>query len=186
MKESPAHLSLGHIAGLCIAFAGVLGLIARQTHHRDLPPISGATDVAIPTATQAVAAQEHRGPAQVIADCQPHLRAPPLSVPNIEVTDRFNMAAVRLTVRFFVNSDGFVTRAFVTGFTVTTAADQEAELDFVQHLTFTVPQTAECRSRELEMIGNFTESRESGGAWATVFDVSPRYSSEGGRIVQKR
>jgi hypothetical protein len=89
----------------------------------------------------------------------------------------------RLKVRFWVNGDGFVTRAFVAGFTVATSADQEAELDFVQHLTFTVPGTQECRTRPLEMIANFSESRESGGEWATVLEVHPLYAFEGDQVV---
>jgi hypothetical protein len=63
------------------------------------------------------------------------------------------------------------------------AADQEAELDFVQHLTFTVPGTQECQTRPLEMIGNFSESRESGGEWATVLEVHPLYAFEGDQVA---
>lgn len=38
-----------------------------------------------------------------------------------------------------------------------------------------VPNTGECRVPQMEMIGNFLESRDSGGGWTTVFEV-PRYS----------
>jgi hypothetical protein len=82
----------------------------------------------------------------------------------------------------FVNSDGFVARAFATGFTVATPADQEMELDFVQHLTFAVPNAEECRGKQMEMIGVFTESRNSGNEWATVFEVQPPYPLERERV----
>lgn len=36
------------------------------------------------------------------------------------------------------------------------------------------------------MIGNFLESRDSGGEWATVFEVHPRYSLDGNEVVQYR
>jgi hypothetical protein len=52
---------------------------------------------------------------QILAACQPHLGTNTGSVPNIDVSEMPNPAAVRLNVRFWVNGDGFVTQAFVTG-----------------------------------------------------------------------
>jgi hypothetical protein len=57
-------------------------------------------------------------------------------------------------------------------------------LDFVQHLTFSVPDSEECRTRPLEMIANFSESRQSADEWATVMEVHPVYSVDGDRVVQ--
>jgi hypothetical protein len=187
MSESPTRPSVLRLALYAIVVAVTFGLLARYVHHRHSPGVSLQEEPpsAVPAteALHAASVPSPRGRAEILAGCQPHLREGSTIVPNIEVTDRYNMAAVKLKVRFWVNGDGFVTRAFVAGFTVATAADQEAELDFVQHLTFTVPGTQECRARPLEMIGNFSESRESGGDWATVLEVHPLYAFEGDKVA---
>jgi len=89
-----------------------------------------------------------------------------------------------LKVRFWVNGDGFVTQAFVTGSNVYTRADQEAALDYIKLLSFVVPNTVECHARKMEVIGNFLESRGSNGEWETVLDLYPRYSFDGANVVQ--
>jgi hypothetical protein len=124
------------------------------------------------------------GESQILAACQPHLGPNTVSVPNIDVGEKPNPAAVRLKVRFWVNGEGFVTQAFVAGANVYTAADQEAALDYIKVLTFLVPNTPECRARKMEVIGNFLESRGSNGEWETVLDLYPRYSFDGTRVVQ--
>jgi hypothetical protein len=187
MSEYAPRSSVLRLALYGIGIAVIVGLLARYVQHRHSTSISLQTEppsaVPAPDASRPVPAPSHPGRAQILAGCQPHLSEGSTVVPNIAVTDRYNMAAVRLKVRFWVNGDGFVTRAFVDGFTVATAGDQEAELDFVQHLTFTVPGTEECQTRSLEMIGIFSESRESGGEWATVLDVHPLYAFEGDQVV---
>lgn len=52
--------------------------------------------------------------------CHPQLSLISTSVPNIDVSNGRNPAAVRLKVRFWVNGDGFVTHVFVTGANVVT------------------------------------------------------------------
>jgi hypothetical protein len=185
VSESATRPSVLRRALYAIGIAVTVGLLVRYVHHRHSPGVSLQTEPpsAVPAPEAPRPAPARRGPAEILAGCQPHLREGSTVVPNIEVTDKYNMAAIKLTVRFWVNGDGFVTRAFVVGFTVATAADQEAELDFVQHLTFTVPGTQECQTRPLEMIGNFSESRESGGEWATVLEVHPLYAFAGEKAV---
>jgi hypothetical protein len=187
MNESETRPSVMRLALYVIGIAVAVGLLARYVHHRHSPGVSLQKEppsaVPAPEAPRPALVPGHRGTAQILAGCQPQLREGSTVVPNIEVTEKYNMAAVKLKVRFWVNGDGFVTRAFVAGFTVATAADQEAELDYVQHLTFTVSGTEECRTRPLEMIGNFSESRESGGEWATVLEVHPLYAFEGDKVV---
>lgn len=187
MNESGTQPSALRLALYAIGLAVGIGLLVRYVHHRHSPGVSLLKEppsaAPVPEAPRPVPAPANRGRAQILAGCQPQLREGSTVVPNIEVTDRYVMAAIKLKVRFWVNGDGFVTRAFVTGFTVATSADQEAELDFVQHLTFTVPDTPECRTRPLEMIANFSESRESGGEWATVLEVHPLYAFEGDQVV---
>jgi hypothetical protein len=187
MSEDETRPSVLRLALYAIGIAVILGLLARYVQHRHATGVSLQKEppsaVPAPETPRTAPAPGHRGRAEILAGCQPHLSEGSTVVPNIEVTDKYNMAAIRLKVRFWVNGDGFVTRAFVDGFTVASAGDQEAELDFVQHLTFTVPGTEECRTRPLEMIGIFSESRESGGEWATVLDVHPLYAFEGDQVV---
>jgi hypothetical protein len=131
-------------------------------------------------------AGQRTGESQILAACQPHLGPNTASVPNIDVGERPNPAAVRLKVRFWVNGEGFVTQAFVSGANSYSAADQETALDYIKVLTFLVPNTPECRARKMEVIGNFLESRGSNGGWETVLDMYPRYSLDGTRVVQSR
>jgi len=187
MSESASHPSILRLTLYAIGIAVIVGLFARYVHHRHSPDVSlqneAPSAVSAPEAPRPAPALAPRGRAEILAGCEPHLREGSTVVPKIEVTDKYVMAAIQLKVRFWVNGDGFVTRAFVTGFTVATAADQEAELDFVQHLTFTVPGIQECQTRPLEMIANFSESRESGGEWATVLEVHPLYAFEGDKVA---
>ena len=187
MNESAPRSSVWRLALYAIGIAIAVGLLVRYVHHRHSPGDSAQVEptsaVSASEAPRPAPAPGHRGTAEILADCRPQLREGSTVVPNIETTDKYNMAAIKLKVRFWVNGNGFVTNAFVAGFTVATSADQEAELDFVQHLTFTVPDTQECRTRRLEMIGNFSESRESGGEWATVFEVHPLYAFEGDKVA---
>jgi len=191
MNERWMRHPLSRLALFGIACIAVIALLLRWMHHRHPAdaspaddPVSAATSSS-PAPTQEAAAQ-HANVNQILAACHPHLSLTPESVPNIDVSDKPNSAAVQLKVRFWVDGNGFVTHEFVTGADVVTPADQEMELDYVRHLTFMVPNTAECRARQMEMIGNFYESRDSGNAWSTVFVVHPRYSLEDGRVVQNR
>jgi hypothetical protein len=187
MSEFGTRPSVLRLALYAIAIAVAVGLVVRYVHHRHSPEVSLQKEppraVETPEALRPASTMHRLGPREILAGCEPHLSQGSTLVPNIEVTDRYNMAAVKLKVRFLVNGNGFVTRAFVDGFTVATAADQEAELDFVQHLTFTVPGTAECQTHPLQMIGIFSESRESGGEWATVFEVHALYALNGDQVV---
>ncbi len=170
----------------CLA---IIALLLRWIHHPHPPdaplgddPVS-ASAASTPAPPQ-LSAPQHVNTMRTLADCQPHLDSVHESVPNMDMSSYFNPAAVQLKVRFWVNGNGFVTQEFVTGANVVTPADQETELDYVRHLTFQVPDTEGCRSRKLEMIGNFYESRESGNEWSTVFEIRPRYALEDGRAVQ--
>jgi hypothetical protein len=179
---------------VCIGLLAIAGLLTRWIHHRHQPPEAATLSASsTPSEAEAVAqaavspqagAPPHLSTNRILADCQPHLGDVSISVPNIDVSDRPNPAAVQMKVRFWVNGDGFVTQVFVTGANVVVPADQETALDYVRHLTFEVPNTEECRTQRIEMIGSFLESKDSSGEWATVFEVHPRYSLDGSRVVQ--
>jgi hypothetical protein len=184
------------IVRICVYAVTLVATIAILVHfsrHKNPPPPAApaATDnIAAPPSTSVDqppgAARPHASENQILAACQPHLSTNTTSVPNIDVSEMPNPAAVRLKVRFWVNGDGFVTLAFITGAHVYTPADQEAALDYIKILTFLVPNTPECHSRKMEVIGNFLESRSSNGEWETVLELYPRYFFEGTRVVQSR
>jgi hypothetical protein len=124
---------------------------------------------------------------QILASCHPHLNTSPESVPNIEVSGtRYNPAGMQLKIRFWVNGNGFVTQAFNMGASVYSLQQMEDALHYVKLLTFEVPNTPECRVRQVELIGNFTEARGPSGDWITLFEMHPRYSFDGTRVVQNR
>jgi hypothetical protein len=173
--------------GMLILFA--VGM--RWFNHRDAPePNAEKAPLAAPPASATpnlkAAGRAPAGMLEILANCHPHLREVSTIVPNITVDERYNIAGVQLKVRFWVNAYGFVTRAFTTGASVVSLADQDAELDYLKILTFDVPNTDDCRTKEIEMFGTFAETREPGGEWATVLDIHPRYAMQGDRVVESR
>jgi hypothetical protein len=173
-----------------VALVATIAILVHFSRHRNPPPPAATDNIAATPSTSvdqpSGAARPHTSENQILAACQPHLSPNTTSVPNIDVSEMPNPAAVRLKVRFWVNGDGFVTLAFITGANVYTTADQEAALDYIKILTFLVPNPPECHSRKMEVIGNFLESRSSNGEWETVLDLYPRYFFDGTRVVQSR
>jgi hypothetical protein len=49
-----------------------------------------------------------------------------------------------------------------------------------------VPKTAECRIREMELIGDYFEMRNAAGQWATYVRLYPRLSFDTDGIVRSR
>jgi hypothetical protein len=171
-----------------LGLVALVAMLAYLNHHGNPPggsaDKSGAADSA---STEAAPPKAEVSPptseTQILAECHPHLSPNTTSVPNIDVSERRNPAGVRLKVRFWVNGDGFVTQAFSTGASVYTAWEQEDALHYIKGLTFSVLNTADCRARRMELIGNFFETRGSAGDWATAVELHPLYSLEGTRVV---
>ena len=117
---------------VCIGLLAIAGLLTRWIHHRHQPPEATTLSASsTPSEAEAVAqaavspqagAPPHLSTNRILADCQPHLGDVSISVPNIDVSDRPNPAAVQMKVRFWVNGDGFVTQVFVTGANVVVPA----------------------------------------------------------------
>jgi hypothetical protein len=124
----------------------------------------------------------HVNSLEILARCQPELKLIP-SAPTFEVDENYNRTAVQLKVRFVVDKNGFVINAYETGASVVTAADKEAALDYVRHLTFETPAAEECQTIKMQMVGNFHMAKDSGGDWMTVFDVHPVYSFNGSQVI---
>jgi hypothetical protein len=142
------------------------------------------------TAAAALPADRHAAPhtseQMILAACHPDLSPNTASVPRFDVSRFPRPSAVSLKVRFWVNSDGFVTKAFMAGGSINDAQDQEEALHYVKGLIFQVPNTDQCRTREIEIIGEFRESADAAGEWATVLEIHPRYVSLEGRVVESR
>ena len=75
-----------------------------------------------------------------------------------------------------VNGSGTVTREALTAATFGSTAEQQAEAAFAKELTFSLPNTKECRSSEVEVIGDFFDRREPTGRWATYVRLYPRFT----------
>jgi hypothetical protein len=74
--------------------------------------------------------------------------------------------------------------AFMVGGSVNDIQNQEEALHYVKGLTFQVPNTEQCRTREIEIIGEFRGSPDTIGEWATVLEIRPRYASVEGRVLE--
>ncbi len=72
------------------------------------------------------------------------------------------------------------------GRTVYSTEEAEDAVHYTKGLTFTVPNTAECRVRQMELIGNFAEALGQTGEWSTVFEMHPRFSYVGGYMRESR
>jgi hypothetical protein len=181
--ENRSLLRLGVV--LAIPIVALLAVLIHFSHGNRAPPAQPESVVASSKEPTHDVAVHQPSEGRILADCHPHLTVSP-SVPNFDVGERPNPAAVTLRVRFWVTGDGFVTQAFVTAANVISADDREEALHYVKGLTFSVPNTAECRARQIELIGNFLESRSSMGEWATLFEVHPRYTFDGNHVLQNR
>jgi hypothetical protein len=149
---------------------------------------SGPATRADTAASPAVLPDRHATPRtsehMILAECHPELSPNTGSVPKLDVSRYPKPSAVSLKVRFWVNGDGFVTKAFAVGGSIDDRRDQEEALHYVKSLTFQVPNSDQCRTREIEIIGEFRESTDGAGEWATVLDLHPRYASVQGRVVE--
>jgi hypothetical protein len=186
------RLSILRISVYALALIATIAILAHFLRHgrSSLPAAPGALTLAATPSTSidppVGVGNPRSNETQILAGCHPHLAPSTTLVPNIDVSEMRNPAAVGMKARFWVNGDGFVTQAFVAGANAYRAADQEAALDYIKILTFSVPNTPECRARKMEVIGNFIESKGSNGEWQTVLDLYPRYYFDGRRVVQSR
>jgi len=81
---------------------------------------------------------------------------------------------------------GIVTREVLTGSTYGTAAEQQAEMAYTKGLTFSLPNTVECRIREVGLVGDYFEMKGSSGSWATFVKLYPRLSFDtDGHIIRR-
>jgi hypothetical protein len=137
-------------------------------------------------APQPVVAAQAKDEDEILARCHPHLIPVRNPVPQIDVSGIQDPSLGHLKVHFWVNGAGVVTREALTGATYSTVQEQQAELAFTKGLTFTVPQTAECRVREIEVIGDYYEMKEEGGKWGTIVKMYPRLSFSPDGALQMR
>jgi hypothetical protein len=144
------------------------------------------------TATPATAAPgDRRAPSRtseqtILAECHPDLSPNTASVPRFDVSRFPRPSTVSLKVRFWVNGDGFVSKAFYAGGSINDPQDLEEALHYVKGLIFQVPDKDQCRTREIEILGEFRESADAAGEWATVLEIHPRYASVEGRVLEYR
>jgi hypothetical protein len=121
-----------------------------------------------------------------LARCHPHLLPGGGTMPQIDVSQMADPGTGHLKVHFWVNGAGAVTREVLTASNFALPAEQEAELAFTKSLAFSVPQTSECRLREMELIGDYFEMKSNSGKWATMVKLYPRLSFDAdGRVLSR-
>lgn len=174
-----------------IAIYGV-GCIAMATQlsgcgHRENPTATGQVNrgvgAGLPVPAPQAAAAPQVNSLAILARCQPELKQSAAFVPTFEIDPRYNRAAVQLKTRFVVDRDGFVMNVYLVGTRVVSPADQEAAMDYVRHLTFETPDSEECKTIKMQMVGTFQMAKDSSDDWTTIFDVHPVYSFNGDRVV---
>ena len=186
-SENPVLRGAVYALGM-VALVGFFVWLSRPSTPRS------ASDPATPAGTAAPAAAlpadrraaPRTSEQMILAECHPNLSPNTASVPRFDVSRFPRPSAMSLKVRFWVNGDGFVTKAFFAGGSINDAQDQEEALHYVKGLIFQVPNTDQCRTREIEILGEFRESADAAGEWATVLEIHPRYASLEGRVLESR
>jgi hypothetical protein len=139
-------------------------------------PFNGAS------APVAIAREEEEAEAR----CHPHLLHTPARMPQIDVSQMSEPSIGHVKFHFWVNGAGLVSRELLTAANYGTLQEQQAEMGYAKEMTFTVPNTPECSAREIELIGDFFESREPTGNWATFVRLYPRFSFTGDGALSPR
>lgn len=188
MSESTDRRSLTRLAAYAVAALLAVIVMLRVVHQKNAASAAIAdTAASAPTAIEPPPIKLHRpNENEILAGCHPHLGPHSTVIPSIDVSRIGNPAGAIFKVVFWVNGNGFVIQSYVNGFTIYSPADQAAALDYINTLTFQVPNTPECSTRKIELNGKFIQTRNSSGEWETILDVYPRYSFNGTQVVQNR
>jgi hypothetical protein len=185
-NENPVLRGAVYALG-AVALVGFFVWLSRpNTPHAAADPAAvGAADAsaAAPVERRAAARTSEQ---MILAECHPDLSPNTASVPRFDVSRFPRPSTVSLKVRFWVNGDGFVTKAYMAGGSVNDAQEQEEALHYVKGLIFQVPNKEQCTTREIEILGEFRESADANGEWATVLEIHPRYASVQGRVQEYR
>jgi hypothetical protein len=181
-RDNPVLRGAGYALGV-VAVIGLFVWLSRPSGPRAAAEAAAAS-AASPAADEASAPQSRPNERMILAACHPELSPNTPSVPRFDVSQARTPWAISLKVRFWVNGDGFVTKAFALGGNAGNTLDAEAALQYTKSLTFQVPNDDECRTREIEIFGEFKESADAGGEWQTVLEIHPRYAMENGNVVE--
>jgi hypothetical protein len=151
------------------------------------PSVSAPAQPAVARVTDAGAANPAASEEeeQTEAICHPHLLHAPTSMPQIDVANTPEPGLGHIKFHFWVDGAGMVTREVLTAATFGSPAEQQAEAAFAKGLTFSLPDTKQCRSAEVEVIGDFFERREQAGRWATYVRLYPRYTFGNTGVLQR-
>jgi hypothetical protein len=144
-----------------------------------------ARDAATAGLTQPVPSPKAAEEEEIQARCHPHLLTDPPQVPQVDVRQSREPRVDHIKIHFWVDGAGLVTAAEVTTANVGTAAEQQAELAYTRALTFTVPDTPQCKVRQIELVGNFEEGRAPNGNWYTYARLYPRFTLASDGVVHQ-
>lgn len=140
-----------------------------------------ASEPPLATAAAAAAARPASDPIAGVSDeeeaqarCHPHLRSAPAFLPPIDASAISDPRAAHLKVEFWVNGAGVVVRERLVAGNLGSAAERAADLAYTRELTFSVPQTAECQAREMELFGDFFLKQKPDQSWVPLVRLYPR------------
>jgi hypothetical protein len=145
-----------------------------------------STSAAPPSAPAAVVAAKEQAESdeETLAACHPHLAGGPHVMPQIDVAGLPQPNLGHIKLHLWVNGAGVVVRDMITESSIGTPAEQQAEIQYAKQLTFSLPNTRECRSREVEILGDVFEARQANGAWATYVRLYPRLYFNSAGVLQ--
>ncbi len=133
-------------------------------------PSQGAPTPPAPTATPTAATSLAEERSQ--AACHPGLARAP-DVPQIDASGLAQPEAARLKYHIWVNDGGLVVRDELVGGTLGSETERIAAQRFLFQMYFNIPEGADCRGREMELVANFFVKRGSSGQWGTLIAVHP-------------
>lgn len=108
------------------------------------------------------------------AACHPHLMSHPAAVPSINADGVPAPGSGRVRVLLWIDGRGRVTRSILTDAAFVTPEERRAALDYAARLTFSVPETPECSSQQLELWADYFKRQSPSGQWQTFVSAYPR------------
>lgn len=139
-------------------------------------------ELPVPTPAPVGASDEEE---QTLATCHPHLTGERSSLPQIDVQNMPQPNLGHMKIHMWVNGAGSVTRDVISEANYGSPAEQQAAMVYASRLIFSLPNTRECRSREVEVIGDVFEGRVASGKWSTYVRLYPKLFFNNAGILQR-
>jgi hypothetical protein len=188
--------------GVWLPIAAILALITIATafalavvHHSRRLGAQRVAQMSVPASVEPTASEPLAASPSVatsgdqdraLAACHPHLVHAPDIVPQVDTTNVPLPGRLHMKIHLWVNGGGLVVRSQLVTADLGTEVEQQAAVGYMRGLHFEVPESLDCRSREIELIGDVFEAPTSSGDWVTLVRVYPRLSIDAGDALRTR